>query len=218
MIIFIDCGTNFKQGLNEIKGLHPEIEKTYSFEANTHVFDLLDKNDGNTYMNMAVSDKNGTATFYAERCIKGHSVQGNVIAGEDRYIGGGSRLQDPKYGVSKQFNSNIPQTIGDGKKTNNIDEFVEDMYDAITVPTIRLVDFINSLNVDDKSIILKLDIEGTEYSVLEDMKKSNIFNKIKILHVEWHEWARTPDQDSDRVWIEFFNKNGVKYTSRGIVI
>jgi len=216
MIILIDCGTNFKQGLNEITSLHPEIERIYSFEANRYVYDLLDKNDGNTYLNVAVSDKNGFATFYAERCIKGHSVQGNVISGDDRFIGGGSRLQDPKYGVSKQFNSNQYQIIGEGKKTNNIDDFVDDMYDHITVPTIRLVDFINYLSVDDHSIILKLDVEGSEYSILKDMKESNIFNKMKIIHVEWHEWARTPEYDSDQTWIQYFNENGIKFTSRGI--
>nr|MDW7640939.1 FkbM family methyltransferase [Nitrosarchaeum sp.] len=67
------------------------------------------------------------------------------------------------------------------------------MYDEIIVPTIRLVDFINFLNVEDNSIVLKLDVEGAEYQILKDMKKSNIFNKIKKLHVEFHEWGRNPE-------------------------
>lgn len=215
MITFIDCGTNFKQGLNEISSLHSDIEKIYSFEANRYVYDLLDKNDGNTYFNVAVSDKTGFSTFHAERCIG--MLQGNVLAGNDRFIGGGSRLQDPKFGISPSFDKNIVQAIGGGKKTNDIDEFIDNMYDKIIVPTIRLVDFINFLNPEDKSIILKLDVEGAEYSILKDMKESNIFNKIKILHVEWHNWGRMPEYDTASTWISYFKENKIDYTTRGVM-
>ena len=215
MSIFIDCGTNFKQGLKEISPLYPDIEKIYSFEANRHVYDLLDKNDGNVYFNLAVSDKTGFATFHAERCIG--VIQGNVMLGQDRFIGGGSRLQDPKIGVSKQFDINIPTAIGGGNQTKNIDEFIEDMYDKIIVPTIRLVDFIEYLKPEDKSLILKLDVEGAEYSILKDMKEANIFNKIKVLHVEWHDWARTEEYDTAAIWSKYFKENEIAFISTGIV-
>jgi len=215
MSIFIDCGTNFKQGLHEIQSLHTDIQKTYSFEANTYVYDLLDKNDGNIYFNLAVSDKTGFATFHAERCIG--MIQGDILHGEDRFIGGGSRLQEPKHGVSTHFDSNKNQTIGGNKQTNNIDEFIDDMYEKITIPTIRLVDFIKYLNLENNSIILKLDVEGEEYAILKDMKESNIFNKIKILHVEWHDWARMPEYDNALTWVNYFTENKIEFTSRGIV-
>lgn len=215
MITFIDCGTNFKQGLNEISLLHPEIEKTYSFEANRYVYDLLDKSDGNVYFNVAVSDKAGFAPFYAEKCIG--TIQGNTMKGGDRFIGGGSRLQDPKFGVSSNFDSNRAYEIGAGKHTNSIDEFISDIYEKITVPTIRLVDFINHLNPEDKSIILKLDVEGAEYPILKDMKDANVFNKIKILHVEWHDWGRTPEYDTASTWLSYFKENGIDFTTRGVM-
>ena len=202
MTIFIDCGTNEKQGLCQIASMHPEIEVGYSFEANPIVYDSIDKTDSVNYYNVAVSDKNGFSEFYLERDItKG-----------DKFIGGGSRMQDPRIGLLPCFEDpDKLHYIGQGKTTKNIDEYVGDMYLKKIVPTIRLVDFINYLNPEDKSIILKLDVEGCEYPILEDMKKSDVFNKIKKVYIEFHEWARTPEYDSNAVWLKYFSENNVEY-------
>lgn len=205
MTILIDCGTNFKQGLTEMVSLYPDIQKVYSFEANRYVYDLLDKNDGNVYFNLAVLDKTGFSTFHAEKAMG--MLQGGSIPGEDRFIGGGSRLQDPRYACKSHFTD-----------SNELEKFVDDMYDEIIVPTIRLVDFINFLNPEDNSIVLKLDVEGAEYQILKDMKNSNIFNKIKKLHVEFHEWGRNPEYDDNRYWIDYFIKNKIDYVSTGIMV
>ena len=205
MSILIDCGTNFKQGLMEITSLYPDIEKVYSFEANRYVYDLLDKNDGNVYFNLAVLDKTGFSTFHAEKAMG--MLQGGSIPGEDRFIGGGSRLQDPRYACKSHFTD-----------SNELEKFVDDMYDEIIVPTIRLVDFINFLNPEDNSIVLKLDVEGAEYQILKDMEKSNIFNKIKKLHVEFHEWGRNPEYDDNRYWTDYFSKNKIDYVSTGMMV
>lgn len=201
MTIFIDCGTNEKQGLMQIVSMNQDIDTVYSFEANTIVYDSIDKSDGVNYYNIAVSDKFGFCDFYVEKDItKG-----------DRYISGGSRMQDPRYGLAHLFDGDKTYNIGAGKQTNDMEEFVSDMYIKTVVPTIRLVDFINYLNVVDHSIILKLDVEGCEYAILEDMKKSNTFNKIKKLYIEFHEWARTPDHKTDVEWINYFKENNIDY-------
>lgn len=205
MTILIDCGTNFKQGLTEILSLYPDIQKVYSFEANRYVYDLLDKNDGNVYFNLAVLDKTGFSTFHAEKAMG--MLQGGSIPGEDRFIGGGSRLQDPRYACKHHFTD-----------SNELEKFVDDMYDEIIVPTIRLVDFINFLNPEDNSIVLKLDVEGAEYQILKDMKKSNIFNKIKKLHIEFHEWGRNPEYDDNKYWTDYFSKNKIDYVSTGMML
>lgn len=205
MTILIDCGTNFKQGLTEMLSLYSDIQKVYSFEANRYVYDLLDKNDGNVYFNLAVLDKTGFSTFHAEKAIG--MLQGGSIPGEDRFIGGGSRLQDPRYACKSHFTD-----------SNELEKFVDDMYDEIIVPTIRLVDFINFLNPEDNSIVLKLDVEGSEYQILKDMKKLNIFNKIKKLHVEFHEWGRNPEYDDNKYWEDYFSKNEIDYVSTGMMV
>ena len=89
MSIFIDCGTNEKQGLVQIASMNSDIDTVYSFEANTIVYDRIDKTDDVNYYNVAVSDKFGFCDFYLEKCI----IRG------DNFIGGGSRMQDPRYGL-----------------------------------------------------------------------------------------------------------------------
>lgn len=202
MSIFIDCGTNEKQGLSQIASMNRDIEVVYSFEANTIVYDRIDKTDNVNYYNVAVSDENGFCEFYIERDItKG-----------DMFVGGGSRMQDPKIGVTPCFTDESHfEPISGGRITNNVDEFIDDMYIKTIVPTIRLVDFINYLNPEDHSIILKLDVEGAEYAILEDMKQSNTFSKIRKLYIEFHEWARTPEYQSNVEWINYFKENNIEY-------
>lgn len=202
MSIFIDCGTNEKQGLCQIASMNRDIESAYSFEANAIVYDRIDKTDDVNYYNVAVSDKSGFCEFYIERDItKG-----------DMFVGGGSRMQDPKIGVTPCFVDEFHfEPISGGRITNNVDEFIDDMYIKTIVPTIRLVDFINYLNPEDHSIILKLDVEGSEYAILEDMRQSNTFGKIKKLYIEFHEWARTPEYQSNVDWINYFKENNIEY-------
>lgn len=189
MSILIDCGTNFKQGLTEILSKHNHIEKVYSFEANTITYDLLEKNDGFNYINAAVTDKNGFTKFYAEKAT--HILQGGVIFGDNKFIGGGSRR-------------NIKQ--------NNIDL---SYYKEIIVPMISLSDFINFLNPPNKSIILKLDVEGDEYPVLENLFANNIFDLIEHLYVEFHEQFREKNMKNYTYYVDLLYKKNVSFAYYG---
>jgi FkbM family methyltransferase len=61
-----------------------------------------------------------------------------------------------------------------------------DLNNPIDVTTIDIVDFINIFSKDDY-IIVKMDIEGAEYDILEHLlKRPDAYNKINELHVEWH--------------------------------
>lgn len=61
-----------------------------------------------------------------------------------------------------------------------------DKTNPLTVQCISLSSFIEQFNQDDY-IILKLDIEGAEYDVLEDLIKTNMITKINELYVEFHD-------------------------------
>ena len=203
MSIFIDCGTNLKQGMEEIFPLHDDIEKIYSFEANTKVYDFIDKNDDVCYFNFAVSDKTGFTGFYIE---KDHYSENKD------YFGLSSRIQSPEIRDSGIFSNGVKSIVVNGTTFSNVEEYVSDTYEKIIVPKIRLVDFIDYLNVENNIIILKLDIEGEEYAILEDMKKSNSFRKIKKLYVEFHENTRLSNYDNDQTWIEYFQKINLSFT------
>jgi FkbM family methyltransferase len=67
-----------------------------------------------------------------------------------------------------------------------------DRDNPINVKCIDFAKFLNSFSNDDY-IIVKLDIEGAEYDVLNHLINTNTISKIKELHVEFHDM--------------FFNKN-----------
>jgi FkbM family methyltransferase len=54
------------------------------------------------------------------------------------------------------------------------------------VPSTSLSNFINTMDEDDY-LVVKLDIEGSEYFVIEDLFKTGAISKIKELYIEWHD-------------------------------
>ena len=202
MSIFVDCGTNLKQGIEEIKLLHSDITKIYTFEANTHTYNFLDKTDGISYFNCAVSDKNGFTEFYVEK---------DHYSSDKNYFGLSSRMQIPEIRDSHLFD-NGKTIVVNGVKYSNIEEYVNDTYKKIIVPKVRLVEFIEYLKVGDNEIILKLDVEGEEYAILEDMKTTETFKKIKKLYVEFHERTKMPYHNGVDVWLKYFQNNSIDFT------
>lgn len=61
-----------------------------------------------------------------------------------------------------------------------------DTENPIVVKTIRLSDFLDNFSNQDY-IVLKLDIEGSEYEVINDLINTDKIKKINELHVEWHD-------------------------------
>jgi FkbM family methyltransferase len=54
------------------------------------------------------------------------------------------------------------------------------------VPSTNLMTFLEQFN-DDDYIVLKLDIEGSEYFVLDDLLRSPQLSKINEIYIEWHD-------------------------------
>jgi FkbM family methyltransferase len=55
-----------------------------------------------------------------------------------------------------------------------------------TVPCIDLSDFISKNFKEDDTLIIKMDIEGSEYETLEKMINDNIMERVNFIAVEWH--------------------------------
>ena len=68
---------------------------------------------------------------------------------------------------------------------------------SIIIETIDICEWIeNNCNFEEEKVILKLDIEGTEYEVVEKLLQSNICRNITALLIEWTplvKIARSPD-------------------------
>lgn len=54
------------------------------------------------------------------------------------------------------------------------------------VPSVSLSKFLEQFS-DDDYVVVKLDIEGSEYYVIEDLFNSGAINKIDELFIEWHD-------------------------------
>lgn len=61
-----------------------------------------------------------------------------------------------------------------------------DLENPKKVKTIDFSSFLNQFN-DDDYIIVKLDIEGSEYKVIERLLETKSINKINELYIEWHD-------------------------------
>jgi FkbM family methyltransferase len=69
-----------------------------------------------------------------------------------------------------------------GKSINNLDESV-----YINVPCVDLSKWLLETFTEQDYVILKLDIEGAEYEVLNKMINDGSIKLIKELHGEWHD-------------------------------
>ncbi len=182
--IFIDCGTNLGQGLKEISVLEGINNNwnVYSFEANPITFSLIEKNQAFRYFNVAVSDTYHFATFNCERW-------------DDKgFIGGASTLLDLDEWQTERVYGFKPENI------------------QTIVPVIDLIDFILRLKPEMKSIVLKLDIEGSEYKILQKLQDLNLYNFIRKIYIEFHDHLlSTTQQKPSNYWIRFFSTNNIDF-------
>lgn len=163
MNVFIDCGTHFGQGLrNFIEKLNiDENWSVHTFEANpiTYKIYLDNYHKENTYVkhyNVALSNFNGLTTI---------NVETPPNEGE---TGQGSSIIDLKY-----WN---PQ---DGKLRQNFKS-------SYSINCLNLSEFIKNNFKESDKIIIKMDIEGAEYDVLEEMIKDNTIKWIDSIFIEFH--------------------------------
>ncbi len=184
--VYIDCGTHMFQGFAQFVNKY-NINSTwecYAFESNPYVYkksnDIYNKyiNDGFdiTHLNNAVYDKN---ELLKVNCAYTYTNDYTHL--------GSNVLEEPP---AKDIKYN--------------DHFVYDDT-QIMVEAIKFSDFIVNKFDNSHYIILKLDIEGSEFKVLDDMISSNVYTYFDKIYVEFHE--RFFDN------IEFYEQKIKYYTS-----
>lgn len=161
--ILLDCGSHYGKGLRKQMEINKidQTWKVYSWEANPYTYQHFLGSDRFVHLDLtafhaAVSNENGTIKF-------------NVQSSSDK-----------KGGTAKS---------GTGSSVMSLDEwhckggeFVEE----VEVPRIDLSEWIiKNLNQDD-FVILKMDIEGAEYDVLEKIVSTDAIKYIDRIYIEWH--------------------------------
>jgi FkbM family methyltransferase len=165
--VFLDLGTHYGQGLEQFhKRFHmDETWKIYTFEANPVTYDIYVKQHLNKIANVnaqnkAVSDHNGTITVNLETPLnEGDTGQGTSIISIEEW--------NP-WGLAD-----------DGPDNTHFNRQVE-------VPCFDFSDFIRETFSKDDNLIIKMDIEGSEYDVLDKMIADGTIEYVNHISVEWH--------------------------------
>ena len=95
---------------------------------------------------------------------------------------GNSNREDVFY-----FNKNVKGNTG--LRGNLSTNFVESLVEEKVVKIIKASDEIGKI-IDQNlgyNIILKIDCEGGEYEIFEDLEKNNLLKDISIIMMEWHD-------------------------------
>ena len=156
--VCIDCGAN--QGLfTDVITFQKGV--CHSFEPNPILYPLLKRkfsSNPDVILNFAaVSNANGAIDFILSENLNEHFLE---------YIEGGSISQDIRYAEEQK-----------GRPVH-----------YCKVNQVRLTDYIqdNIFSKNKDVYILKLDVEGAEFDIVEDLIESNVYERCKYIFVETH--------------------------------
>jgi FkbM family methyltransferase len=177
--IFLDCGTNLGQGLNQFisRELINDTFEIHCFEPNPHALDYSKKRFSDEKF------KNYTIIFHevalwVEECKKIltlESFTGEYICmhtgehlGYDLKAGGASNIMGDKW--------RRPHWIQDNWLSNDME-----------VECIDFSDFLTKNVSKEDYVICKMDIEGAEFEIIPKLLKENTINLIDEIYIEWHD-------------------------------
>tara|TARA_Y100000310_G_scaffold317003_1_gene369409 strand:- start:4834 stop:5472 length:639 start_codon:yes stop_codon:yes gene_type:complete len=205
---FIDCGVNLGQGL-----FH--FDKKYNFDTSWEILLF----EPNPYL----------AAHIKEQIVEPNKNLKNLnIVFFPQAVCGSQAPEEIEFSMHKQPEHDAP--IGGGSTIVSSEDFLEEEtegYEKCTVKTVRLSDvvrYVGSAHMEkngsiahlDKSkcnIVVKLDVEGEEYNIIEDLLSTGTAWWIKELHVEFHNRRFKKDRRADEVRLigELFQRGVVCY-------
>lgn len=175
MKYFIDCGGHHGEGLKSFIEMY-NIDKTweiYSFEPNKDSFEILKEFKYNNcnieFINAGIWKEDSKLTFNVE------TTSATYGSKED---GAGSTFVN-----LENWNIKHPGNMEAG-----------DYLTSYEVDVINFTNFIKSLN-DVEFLLVKMDVEGSEYDILRNMISDNSILTINDLYVEFHDWAMSSEDE-----------------------
>ena len=156
--LFIDCGSNLGQGFIHFRQYYPE--RLYDYV-------LIEPNP---FCLPTLQDLQRQLGGRIEIIAEAASTQ----AGEAHF-----------YGLSEDARGTT-STGGSILKDHNSVFYVANEQKAIQVRTFSLARFLYAKKGNYASIVMKLDIEGAEYEVLEDLIATEAHRCLDLIYVEYH--------------------------------
>lgn len=167
--VFFDCGSHYGEGLTEFIDMYTMRDpgwKAFSFEPNEDSFKRLIKATFKLrniqFLKKAVWINDGTINFHAETPPSSATSDG-----------AGSTIVD----------------LHDWKPKNETNTGAGEFNNTYPVECAHLSRFIMEHCTIDDFGVLKLDVEGAEFEILDDLIKTDVIKYIDHLYVEFHEWA-----------------------------
>ena len=168
---FFDCGAHLFQGFTQIAN-DLSIDKTwecYCFEANQFTYkqslerysELLNEGFNIKHFNNAISDSNSIINV---NCVKAEHYDQTEIG---------------------SFTSQASNTLSDRPEYCNWRELIYDSSEN-KVQSIDLSEYISTVSDPKDYIVIKLDIEGSEFNVLDKLILDKTIEYINEIYIEFH--------------------------------
>lgn len=174
--LFLDCGSNIGQGFEFFRKFYPlDFFDFVLFEPNPYCFRILENK-------------------YAELAISGVTLM-NVAVGNCNSTIDFYGLEESDGGVYSVGGSILREHNSKTSTTYRMP--------SIKVESIDFTQFLSRLITTKgyKTIILKLDIEGGEYQILDSLEKNNMLGIFETLYIEFHSQYM-----SDNISLEYQRK------------
>jgi len=162
--LFIDMGSNLGQGFQYFsKFYNPNLFDFLLIEANPNCIDQLESTISNLY---AVNNWSGNWDIL------------NVAISNTN---GTVKL----YGLVEDVRGKQSDGASTSKDHNSI-YYESNEQRAINVSSVNISELINKYTSEYSTIIVKMDIESSEYDSIEDLISTGAIKNIKHLYVGWH--------------------------------
>lgn len=190
--LFIDLGTNFGQGFLYFQ----KFFRQKNFE-----YVLVEPNP-----NLKIHIKNLIKDKEGKKKIKFINKAAYITNGSKKFYG---LVEDPKRLGTSDGGSLLNE--------HNTRLYRADKKKAITVKTFNFINYLKKIKNYD-NIIIKMDIEGSEYKILDKLIKNiNEIKNIKYIFLEFHSRFMVKNKKikykiKERKIIENLELNNIKYT------
>lgn len=197
--IFIDCGTHLFQGLCEFVQKYniDESWECYSFEANPITFKLSQDNYKTLTESWNLNIKHYNKAIYTKNTkLKVNCSKDEWGENAFDYISAGSNVL-----------LDAPDFDSISKAPFNYKE------EDIEVDAIDFCEFLKSICKKEDFVVVKMDIEGSEFYVLTEIIEQNLFHLIDDMSVEFHERFFEPKAKYKKLkeeYIKVFLDNNIK--------
>lgn len=155
---FLDCGTHLGQGLTEISSILSidESWEVHSWEANPYTFEKFDKSKYPNFYHF----------YNVAISDNNNTVTLNIESINNNDCGQGTSIIEKNLWMNPMHKGS----------------FIKET----TVPCLDLSEWIKKNCKLDDLLIIKLDIEGAEYMVLEKMINDKTIDLVDHIFIEWH--------------------------------